>query len=157
MDESDEDRSTVSITFISFVINSSNKRMQNSIVSKSLSTNECAAVNTSIAGNSNTSTTNDETTNNIYPPLTLSQIAAVEKCETTHAEKKRKVAKVTPVKKSVVDSNLCCFCKMVNCHEVKFGRYCVSKVFQFCSNKDNASMLDWYGAEHIYKDAYKEI
>ena len=73
-------------------------------------------------------------------------------------KKKRKVvSKVTPLKKPVEHSNLCCFCKVDSCHEVKFGRYCVSKVFQFCANKDNASMLDWYGAEHIYKDAYKEI
>ena len=46
---------------------------------------------------------------------------------------------------------------MKECHKIKFGGYCLSKVFQYCDNKENVKYLDWLTVSFIYKDAYKEI
>lgn len=73
---------------------------------------------------------------------------------------KNKKRKVTPSKNDQTNYlPKCSFCKMKmnDCHEIKFGGYCLSKVLVFCEDKENSKSLDWVIGKCVYNEAYKEI
>ena len=102
-------------------------------------------------------------------------IAALDECEVKNDEiksgKRQKVVVssslldsssfVTPIKvtsSTVSSPPVCTHCRQRQCHNKVLGGYCVSKVFEYCDNKDNILDLDWdYCGKSIYEDAYKEI
>jgi hypothetical protein len=83
----------------------------------------------------------------------------LDKCEQKQEEEeKNKKRKATPSKKDQQPSLPTCeFCKMKECHKIKFGGYCVSRVFQYCDRKENKKGLDWITLSYVYNDVYKEI
>lgn len=102
------------------------------------------------------------------PGLPLSQCnnelaSILDECEKKREDEMReeentKKRKVTPSKKEQHTSLPSCqFCNMNKCHEITFGGYCLSKVFQYCDNKENKNRLDWLTVSFVYNDAYKEI
>ena len=89
-------------------------------------------------------------------------IQALEACERKKADEEiNKKRKVTPTKQAIQEPTYslpkCSHCHMEECHEIKFSGYCLSKVYVYCDDKENAKSLDWHMVSFIYKEAYKEI
>ena len=63
---------------------------------------------------------------------------------------------LTPTKKSTpkVEPDICIECKYEQCHNEKYGQYCVLGMYDYCHTTEDVC-VSWYSARSAFRKSYK--